>query len=428
MTDDDGWERPPPTSTQQRNDLVLAVAMASTAAASAVLAYSVGLEVSSTARPALPEAVMWCVAVAAPLSVRRRYPLGVLVAVAMLFIGLQVRLVPEGQMSAICLFLAMFTAGAWARDRQSSRVVRVGVIVVMFAWLAYALSSTVYLERDFGDQASGPIPPLTAAVIYSTVMNVIYFGAATGFGTMAWNQARQAALLHQRNAELAVERDANAQRAVVAERLRIARELHDVVAHHVSVMGVQAAAARRTLDVDPALSRTTLEGVEHSGRTAVEEMHRLLGVLRTDAEDGALGDRTPAPGLPDLEALVERTSSTGLRAQLTVVGEPVHVPASVSVCAYRIIQEALTNTLRHAAASQVDVRVRHLVGALEVEVVDDGTGVSAVQGSGMGHVGMRERVAMHGGDLEVGSRIGSGRTGFRVRARFPLSPNAAPSR
>ncbi len=423
--DADDWERPAPTAAQQRNDVVLALALAGAGAGSAVLAYSVGLGIAID-MPGFGESVAWSIGIALPLAARRRFPLAVLITVSALFIGLQARGVPEQQLSSVTLFLALFTAGAWGRDRQVTRVVRIGVVVVMFAWLAYALSATAWSQANY-PHARGPLPPITAQMIYVTAINVLYFAAAVVFGTMAWNQARQAALLEQRNAELAVERDANAERAVVAERLRIARELHDVVAHHVSLMGIQAAAARRMLDHDPALTRSTLESVEQSGRSAVDDMQRLLGVLRSGrpAENGSPeprnGSLEPAPGLDQVVELVERTVQAGLRADLTVVGLPVQIPTSVSICAYRIVQEALTNTVRHAGARRVDVRIRYLAGAVEVEVVDDGRGWSARAGGGLGHVGMRERVSVHDGLLEVGPRTEGG---YRVRARLPVPVRA----
>jgi len=208
---------------------------------------------------------------------------------------------------------------------------------------------------------------------------------------------------------------------VIAERVRIARELHDVVAHHVSVMGVQAGAARRVLDRDPALAERTLSSIEAAGRSAVEEMHRLLGVLREGEPGEPSADRSPVPGLDQLETLVAQARDTVPTATLTVVGTPRSVPESISVSLYRITQEALTNTVRHAGAARVDVRLRYLDTGVEVEVVDDGrgrprTGHPEATTSGLGHVGMRERVAMHAGELEVGPRPEGG---YRVRARFP---------
>jgi signal transduction histidine kinase len=440
------WRRPPPTRRQRRADVAIALALAAGTVASALLARAAGVELGRTPPEALEEA-LWCLAVSLPLAFRRAWPLPVLVVVAAAFVGLQARYVAETQLSSVCLFLALFTAGAWAADRTLARAVRLVVVVVMFAWLAYVLSATAWAEQFAGKGQGQLLPPATASMIWVTAVNVLYFGAAWFFGDLAWSQARQQALLEQRTVELAHERDRNARRAVLAERVRIARELHDVVAHHVSVMGVQAGAARVVLDSDPGATRAALSAIESGARSALEEMHRLLGVLRdpatagpadaapdahpdadadVDAEHGHDADLAPLPGLDAVDALLDRARAAGLEVGYAVVGDPAPVPAGVALSAYRVVQEAVTNTLRHAAATRLDVRVRYLGAGLEVEVVDDGRGTTAPLRSsgrrGLGLAGMRERVALHGGDLEVGPRPGGG---YRVRARFPLSSSVS---
>jgi signal transduction histidine kinase len=414
------WRRPAPTARQRRIDLLVAVALGAGAVASSFLARAADFDMGRTP-PTTAEEVLWCLAVSLPLALRRRAPLAVLVVVAAAFIGLQARYVAETQLSSVCLFLALFTAGAWAADRTLARAVRLVVVVVMFAWLAYALSATAWAEQLQGKGGDQLLPPATATMIWVAAVNVLYFGAAWFFGDLAWRQARQQALLEERTVELARERDENARRAVLAERVRIARELHDVVAHHVSVMGVQAGAARVVLDRDPGGARAALAGIESGARSALDEMHRLLGVLRDPdavpaSADG--GAEQPLPGLDAVPDVLDGARLAGLAVDFEVVGDPAPVPASVGLSAYRIIQEAVTNTVRHAAASRIDVRVRYLPAALEVEVVDDGrAGAAQQQRHGHGLTGMRERVGLHAGELEVGPRpIG----GFRVRARFPL--------
>jgi signal transduction histidine kinase len=185
-----------------------------------------------------------------------------------------------------------------------------------------------------------------------------------------------------------------------------------VIAHNVGVMVLQAAGGREVFDADPARAREALAAIESTGRDALGELRRLLGV----AGDGS-GALSPQPGLPHLEALVDQVRAAGLTVDLALEGETEDVPAGVELSAYRVIQEALTNTLRHAFASRVGVFVRRREGELEVEVLDDGVGQSVtVAAEGRGLVGMRERVALFGGDLEAGARPGGG---FRVRARFP---------
>ena len=401
-----------PTARQQRDDVLVGLLVAGATVGSLLLVLSIQ-DVEGAAPTG--EAVAWCLAVALPLCVRRRWPTAVLLTCSALFIGLQARMVPESTVTSIVLFLALYTAGAWGGDRRLATAARGVVVVVMFCWLVYALSSTAWAEHLAGDgDGDGPLPDRTAAAAYSFAYNVVFFAAAWVFGDRAWRQERQRLELAERNAELRRERDENARRAVVEERVRIARELHDVVAHHVSVMGVQAGAARMVLDDDPDRSKETLVAVEAQARTAMTEMRRLLGVLR--AEDGEEPRPTgPQPGLAALPEIVDQAAAAGLDARWTEVGEPRPVPASVGVTLYRVTQEAVTNTLRHAGARRIDVRLRHLGEAVEVEIIDDGR--SAGGAAGLGQRGMRERVALHDGDLEMGPRPGGG---YRVRARVPL--------
>ena len=218
--------------------------------------------------------------------------------------------------------------------------------------------------------------------------------------------------LEEKAERLEREREENERRAVAEEQARIARELHDVIAHNVGVMVLQAAGGREVLDADPGRARTALAAIESTGRDALAELRRLLGV----AGDGSAA-LTPQPGLPQLEALVDRVRATGLTVELALEGETQDVPAGVGLSAYRVIQEALTNTLRHAFASRVWVFVRRREGELEVEILDDGVGPPATAAAdGRGLVGMRERVALLGGELEAGLRPDGG---FRVQARFP---------
>jgi signal transduction histidine kinase len=201
-------------------------------------------------------------------------------------------------------------------------------------------------------------------------------------------------------------------RAAGEERARIARELHDVVTHNVSVMVVQAAAAGEIFDQDPQRAREAIGAVEETGRRALNELRRLLGVVAGD-EAGVL----PQPGLDRVGELVERVRTAGLEVELIEEGTPGDVPEGVGLSAYRIVQESLTNTLKHAFASHVTVRVRHSGDAVEVEVTDDGVG-AALHGEGRGLIGMRERVALYGGELDAGSRAGGG---YGVRARIPVT-------
>ncbi|MFI5840450.1 sensor histidine kinase [Catenuloplanes sp. NPDC051500] len=370
--------------------------------------------------PSALEQVAWAVAGTLPLMWRRRFPQTVMLAVATAFILSQYRHAQEAQFSQIALFGAIYTSGAWARDRRLSRILRIVVIASMFAWLGISLAIEIpKLPPDAFSTAAGPMPPLIAAILSQLLLNALYFGFAYYLGDQAWIAAHDRHLLVMRAEELRRSQEKEAERAVLSERVRIARELHDVVAHHVAVMGVQAAAARRVLEKDVGKARTALSAVEQEARTAVDELRRMLGVLRaTDAE----ATTRPVHGIGDLPALLESSRQAGLRIEHGVYGDPVDVPESVSVAAYRIVQEALTNTLKHAGPVAVDVRIRYLSRELEIDVTDEGRTASTPNTRGMGLIGMRERLAAHEGVLETGPREAGG---FRVRARFPLSKEVA---
>ncbi|GAA2592099.1 sensor histidine kinase [Actinomadura fulvescens] len=230
--------------------------------------------------------------------------------------------------------------------------------------------------------------------------------------------------LEDRAARLERARGTDARAARVEERSRIARELHDVVAHHVSVMTVQAGAARRILDRDPGSAREAMTTIEEVGRTALSEMRRIVGVLRTDRDpERAGGELAPQPGLGDLGELLDHVRETGLSVQLWIEGEARTPSPGVDVAAFRLIQEALTNTLKHAGPqARAWVRLYYTDDDLTVEIEDDGRGTATIMadnGDNPGHglVGMYERVALYGGELRIGPRVGGG---FGVRARFPL--------
>jgi signal transduction histidine kinase len=219
----------------------------------------------------------------------------------------------------------------------------------------------------------------------------------------------------ERRAQLAErERDLAAREAVVEERARIARELHDAIAHNVSMMVVQAGAERRVLDGDAGSTREVLQTIEGVGRNALTEMRRLVGMLRSDSADPL----APQPRLDDLPTLVTQVREAGLPVELHVDGEPRELPVGIELSAYRIVQEALTNAIKHAGEAHATVRVRYGPDSLELEIVDDGPGAPApVDSGGHGLAGMRERVALYGGSLDAGRRPTGG---FAVRVLLPI--------
>jgi signal transduction histidine kinase len=219
--------------------------------------------------------------------------------------------------------------------------------------------------------------------------------------------------LRSRRAWLDEEQQQNIRRAASDEQARIARELHDVIAHNVSVMVVQAAAANDVFDAHPEQAREALRAIEDTGRSALTELRRLLGVVQTPGEDAYV----PQPGLSGLDGLVARVRAAGLPVALHVDGPIGDLPTGLDLSAYRIVQEALTNTLKHAEASRAEVGIRRTPTSLELEIVDDGVGNGTGESSGRGLIGMQERAGLVGGEVSAGPRAGGG---FQVRARLPL--------
>jgi signal transduction histidine kinase len=302
----------------------------------------------------------------------------------------------------------------------SSRVqVPLGVIVAL-----YTVASRC--ERPVAIRAAEWVAlPITVGVIVNTglhperiIPKLALFAIAWVLGDNIRTRRAYLAELEARAARLEREREERDERAVAGERNRIARELHDVIAHNVSVMVVQASAGEEVFDTDPSRARESLAAVASTGRAALTELRRLLGVIRSEE-----GEDTPAyapqPGLEYLDELVGQVRETGLAVDVTVLGEPRELPEGVGLCAYRIVQEALTNTLKHADATRAQVSLRYVADALELQVLDDGRGAAPVNGDGSGHglIGMRERVALFGGELSARSRPDHG---YEVIARIPL--------
>jgi signal transduction histidine kinase len=253
------------------------------------------------------------------------------------------------------------------------------------------------------------------------VGNLGVVAAAWLLGHFAHNYRAYAARLEERTAELEQAREELARRAVTEERLRLARELHDVVAHAMSVIAVQSGVGAHVAKTQPKEAAKALAAIEATSRAALEELRRLLGVLRQENEPQ--GELAPVPGLGDLDGLLAEVAKAGLAVRLRVEGTPAPLPAGVDLSAYRIVQEALTNVVKHAGPARAQVVVGYRDQDVRVEVTDDGQGtVASVSdgraGTGHGLIGMRERVQVFGGDLDVGPCPDGG---FRVAARLPLA-------
>src|SRR5436190_4186003 len=425
---DRDWVRVP-TSDSRRRDATLAVVLfAISAVALEMLRSGGGLRAGTP----VWEEYVGLAAMAAPIAFRRRWPIGTVVASSAAFFVVGVRMPDLAlQLSVQGLyFFALFSAMAWARDRRVALLVMGGVLLLMFGWLSYQFllgSAVAQITESLSDpsRTRGAVNPILGAVTYSFLVNIAYFGGAVLGGQAAWNAARRRSRLAAQAEKLQTQAAELKEHAVVEERLRIARELHDVVAHHVSVMGVQAAAARRVLDVDPKAASSALASVESSAREAVTEMRALLGTLRQGERLPAEPGRAPEPSVDAIPVLVDQLRQEGFEVTYTVVANRPdaveHVGAAVGLTLYRTVQEALHNVRRHstAAAATVVLRVSGSgpSGFAEVEVLDVGRPRTGTSGTGLGLLGMGERVASLDGSLEIGPRATGG---FRVRVRLPL--------
>jgi signal transduction histidine kinase len=322
-------------------------------------------------------------AITAPIAVRRRFPALVGTAVPLVAAVDHDLWDPQFVGYPVATICALYALTAWTPPRR-------------FA-LGFALVVAVYLAFSVG----GPFPNngVTFAVVTAVVMLLVR--------RVLGDRERRARVAER-------ERDVAAREAVVEERARIARELHDAIAHNVSMMVVQAGAERRVLDGSGGSTREVLETIERIGRGALTEMRRLVGMLRSDTGD----ELAPQPGLSELPTLVTQVREAGLPVELRVEGEPRELPVGIELSAYRIVQEALTNALKHAGEAHASVQVRYGAESLELEIVDDGPGGQApVVSGGHGLAGMRERVALYGGRLDAGRRPSGG---FAVRVLLPI--------
>ncbi len=320
-----------------------------------------------------------------PLAVRRRHPVAVVVLVVLGLMTLHpASRVQEPQTTLLPFLLAVYSVAAHAERRRAVAGLAVGLVGIL-------------IDEPGDFVVLGPLTLGTWLV---------------GRLVRAWRE--QAGELARLAAQLARERADNARLAVTEERTRIARELHDVVGHTLSLMVLQAGAERLALGDERPGTREALRGIEEAGRSTLAELRRLVGVLRRDDDEPEL---VPLPGLGRLPELVQQLRQTGLSVDLRITGERQLSPG-LDLSAYRIVQEAVTNSVRHGSATAVSVCIRHSPGAVEIEVLDNGRpGAAAAGADGHGLLGMRERVALYGGQLTVGPRPGGG---YAVQARLPL--------
>ena len=300
---------------------------------------------------------------------------------------------------SLSVAIATYTL-AWRCERplSVSLGLRVGLVVAI---------TELYYDRASPADALAPLA---------------FFGIAWALGDNIGTRRAYLAELEDRAARLEREREEQAARATLEERARIARELHDVIAHNVSVMVVQASAGEEVFDSNPQRAREALSAVASIGRDALGELRRLLGVIRPDPAGDEPPSYDPQPGLAALFELLDQVRDTGLAVTLAIDGESPEIPEAAALCAYRIVQEALTNTIKHADATRAEVKLRHGADALVISIRDDGVGDGAggqinETGGGRGLIGMRERVALFGGHIDTGPTHGGG---YQVTARLPL--------
>ena len=341
-------------------------------------------------------------AVAVAIVMRRRWAIQAVLLVGVTFVGGRLLIGGHvagrgGVVGIIGVLLLFYGCGAFLEGRR--------------AWFGLGISLALGVALSLGKSSS------VLAAVFSDVAFVLLpflVGRSRRLALAREHAAREQA------ERLDSERELHVRTAALGERMRLAREIHDVIAHSVSVMVIQAAGARTVMDRDPLRAETALRSVERAGREALAEMRRLLGVL-ADGQD--LRALAPQPGLEDLPELVSSTRAAGLNASIRVDGDPVAVTQGLSLCAYRVVQEALMNTLKHAGPTQAEVYLRWCEDALELRVSDTGrvaargVGEPVAGSSGHGITGMRERAAVHGGSVEAGSAPDGG---FVVRATIPL--------
>jgi signal transduction histidine kinase len=347
-------------------------------------------------------AIVSALCMGALVAVRRRWPIPVLVAVAgVLLVGQAFG--TSLDFGGFALLIAVYTVATEMPRRTS--------LVVLAALPAYLVVAVLVFDSAHPSPASTVVANLvTAIAIYAT---------AWLLGDSLRKRRMRTAALEARAERLERDQAEAARVAVQNERAVMARELHDVIAHNVSVMIIQAAAARRVIDDDPAEARAALESIEATGREAFVEMRRLLGLLRSDDGPAPLA---PQPGLANLGQLIANARSAGVVAELSIAGDPRPLAPGIDLAAYRIVQEAITNTIKHAAPTRATIRLTYGPAEIVVDIRDlGGRAAAAPIGVGHGLVGMEERVRIYGGEFRAGP---SPEGGFAIHARIPTGDPA----
>ncbi|WP_237232833.1 sensor histidine kinase [Rothia nasisuis] len=437
---DPDWERPAPSPASLRKDvLIWLVVLVVTLLLNAAY-HSAGLlgDDSEQIRNSY-----WAAAgMTLPLAARRRFPLTMMLVATLLFFVLSYfSVIASATLSYQLSYFAVLYAGlAWGKNRAMTWIVYALICLIVLLWfvMGWVVTDAGYQIIGIEDYQGGLFIKPTASYVMVIFTNVFYFGCAAIMGRTAWSQAYQRTILSAQAQQLEAQSAQMAEDAVTRDRLRIARELHDSVGHHVSSMGVQAAAARRALEKKPELAAEPLANIEKLARSSVTEMKNLIRVLRASGEDEHSSGTSKEPQVVDILSLASPTVTGNLSVTVQVSSEDLTMLSTLQqgtqLSMYRMVQEALTNARKHSAAQRVVIALRtggstH-EGWAELEVTDDGPGVgsnSKREGSlaptsthqGYGVQGIRERAAALGGTSCVGRREGT--EGWRVQVRFPAT-------
>lgn len=436
---DPDWERPtPPAASLRRDVLVWLVVLAATLLLNAAY-HSAGFLGDNAQQ--IRSSYWAATAMTLPLIFRRVYPLSMMLLATALFFTLSYvsEIAPATLSYQLCYFAVLYAGIAWGKNRTLTWIVYALVCTAALVWIvvAWVVTDSAYSIAGVEEYSGGLFSQATAGYVMACMTNLFYFGCAALMGRTAWNQAYQRTALAAQARQLEQQAEQMAQDAVTRDRLRIARELHDSVGHHVSSMGIQAAAARRALAKKPELAAEPLANIEKLARSSVSEMKNLIRVMRAAGEAEHGGGSAKEPQIAEIFNLVEHMSSVGVQTRLQVGDQDLarltHLHQGTQLSIYRMAQEALTNVRKHSAAQNAVLALRTggSPGAhwAELEVTDNGPATGLERGEGQEHIpdpsrhgyglqGIRERAAALGGTCWAGRRHGA--PGWKVQVRFPI--------
>ncbi|WP_313811193.1 histidine kinase [Glutamicibacter sp.] len=431
------WERPSPSPAALRRDVLLTLGFL----AFALLSYEMVLSVTEQDK-AVDRLSAYAVlaSLILPLMFRRRWPITMMLigSAAFMISGTSPAYSVTMQLTAqIAYFLGLYTAVSWSKNRKALWTTLSIVLLSMTVWILISLFTSDLLEeagKAIVENPAGFISPDAAFAAYTFATNLLYFGGSISLGLISWSNSYANEVVKAQSERIANQAEQLADRAVNEERLRIARELHDVIAHHIASVGVQAAAARMVQQRDPDKASELMKGIESSARSAVGETRALLGVLRERGsevlpESAVPDNRHPEPSMAMLPSLVAENEAMGLSITISrsehIDGFVDSLAPGISLALYRICGEALANVRRHSTARRATLSLRS--GAdeqgpwVEAEVTDEGSSRADSSGSGYGLRGIRERANLHHGFVEIGPRIPRG---WRTRARLHVATDS----